>query len=317
MFRRDGDEEKIIQALDYKFKDKKLLLQALTRRSALNEGRQITTIGDFQRLEFIGDKVLNLVISDVLLENNPTWEEGRLTIEASKWVNNKGPLAQIASNLGLGNYLIMGSGEEKQNKARENTKVLSDAFEAVLGAIWLDSDKNFQRIRKFVLKQFNSIGLRDFNQEYEKLVVKFARITIANKILEDLMPEIFEAEGGREMSVCEMMQFGHAKQKATKPLSGLAASLENFLQSSADGEATEESLITLGGTEDSTFVSDAGDSKSERSGTVAAISLAASAARFGLMPAATSSRPAVTTGTPTSLVQPKTPTKLQFGGRAG
>jgi ribonuclease-3 len=92
MYRNESDRRKIERALGYQFKDEKLLLQALTRRSALNEGRQESTIEDFQRLEFIGDRVLNLVVSDVMFENNPAWDEGRLTMEVSRFVNNKGPL---------------------------------------------------------------------------------------------------------------------------------------------------------------------------------------------------------------------------------
>jgi ribonuclease III len=94
MYRNKKDHQKITRVLGYEFKNEKLLLQALTRRSGLNEGRQKSHIGDFQRLEFIGDKVLNLVVSDVLLENHPTWSEGELTKKASEFVNNKGPLAQ-------------------------------------------------------------------------------------------------------------------------------------------------------------------------------------------------------------------------------
>ncbi|CAM4430056.1 MAG: Ribonuclease 3 [Legionellaceae bacterium] len=72
----------------YQFKDEKLLLQALTRRSASNEGLQKFYIGDFQHLEFIGGRVHNLVASDILFELHPNWNEGKLTTELNKITNN-------------------------------------------------------------------------------------------------------------------------------------------------------------------------------------------------------------------------------------
>lgn len=232
MFRNKSDREKIIQALGYKFNNEKLLLQALTRRSGLMEKRQQSHIGDFQRLEFIGDKVLNLVVSDIIFENHPDWREGELTTEVSKFVNNKGPLFKMAQKLKLGDYLIMGAGEEKEQKARDNPKVLSDAFEALIGALWLDSGKDFKFIREFLLKQYKLLGLSDFNQDYEQAVTRMALRGIVSDVMEMTMPEMHEGMGGGGMSLFELIAFRGSKERATKPLSGLAASLERFLLSS-------------------------------------------------------------------------------------
>ena len=169
MFQDKDDFEKICEILQYKFKNKKLLLQALTRPSALVEKRQSREIEDFQRLEFIGDKVLNLVISHILIELYPSWREGRLTQETSKYVNNRGPLAAVARRLGLGDFLIMGRGEEFNNHARENDKVLSDAMEALLGALWLDSGCDFNFLKSFVIKHWAHLGLIPIVQ-YEELI---------------------------------------------------------------------------------------------------------------------------------------------------
>lgn len=231
MFKNVGDFKAITQALSYEFKDRKLLLRALTRRSAINERLQTSTIGDNQRLEFLGDKILNLVVSDIVMENHPDWSEGKLTTTVSQYVNNNGPLAKIAKHLGLDKYLLMGVGEEKENHARENTKVLSDAMEALIGALWLDNNKDYNFIRNFLEKKFRLLGLYDYNKAYEEAVVKVAAMTLANDLMESIMPEVYQAEGGIGMSLEELMQYTAAKKKATKPLSGFAASLEKFLAS--------------------------------------------------------------------------------------
>lgn len=164
MFRNKNDFQKICKILGYEFKNTNLLLQALTRRSALVEGRQSREIDDFQRLEFIGDKILNLVISDTLMAFYPTWREGQLTQETAKYVNNKGPLVAVARRLQLNDFLIMGRGEEMNNQARENNKVLSDAMEALLGALWLDSNRNYDLLKKFVLEYWGPLGLMPAEQ---------------------------------------------------------------------------------------------------------------------------------------------------------
>ncbi len=169
MFQDKDDFEKLCKILQYKFKNKNLLLQALTRRSALVEKRQSRDIDDFQRLEFLGDKVLNLVISHILMELHPSWREGKLTQETSKYVHNRGPLAAVARRLGLGDFLIMGRGEELNNHARENDKVLSDAMEALLGALWLDSGCDYNLLKSFIIKHWAHLGLIPTVQ-YEELI---------------------------------------------------------------------------------------------------------------------------------------------------
>lgn len=182
MFRYKDDYAKLCKILDYEFKDKRLLLQALTRLSGLNEGRQLTEIGHFQRLEFIGDKVLNLIISDILLETYPGWNEGKLTQETAKWVNNNGPLARVARSLQLGDFIIMGRGEEKHNLARENTKVLSDAMEALIGALWLDSKKDYSFLRNFIEKHWLSLGLIPASYRSLDIIIRDETITSSDRI---------------------------------------------------------------------------------------------------------------------------------------
>lgn len=173
MFRHPSDFEKLTKNLGYRFNNKTLLLQALTRTSALNESRQHRNVHDFQRLEFIGDKVLNLVVSDILMQQHPTWQEGKLTQEAAKLVNNNGPLAEVARSLTLDKCLIMGLGEEFYNQARNNEKVLSDATEALIGAIWLDSEHNYELMKQFIAVHFGPLGLCQLADSYELMEITY------------------------------------------------------------------------------------------------------------------------------------------------
>ena len=131
------------KALGYTFKNPKLMIQALTRRSAIEE--KIIEGQDFQRLEFLGDRVLNLVISEIVYHVCPTFGEGKMTQKASELTNNKGPLRDIALRLKLDQYLIVGKGEEINN-VRNNCKVLSDIVEAMIGAIWIDCGHDYEVI---------------------------------------------------------------------------------------------------------------------------------------------------------------------------
>ncbi len=122
--------------LDVRFRDRTLLHTALTHGSVGIEAR--SRHGDnYERLEFLGDAVLNLVISDHLYRMFPTRLEGDLArLRAS--VVSEGPLARIARGMDLGRYLLLGRGEEKCG-GRTRTSLLADALEAVIGAVYVDS----------------------------------------------------------------------------------------------------------------------------------------------------------------------------------
>ena len=103
-----------------------------------------------QRLEFLGDAVLQLVLTKELYEKFPNFGEGPLTKARAKMVNRR-TLADHARSIGLGNYLIVSRGEEIHG-GRERPSALADTYEALLGAIFLDS--GFERAREFILAQF-------------------------------------------------------------------------------------------------------------------------------------------------------------------
>lgn len=168
MFRQKTDKQKISKVIGYEFKTDKLLIQALTRTSGIVEAKQKSGVGDFQRLEFVGDKILGLVIADLLYDCHPTWKEGELTKKTSELVRNRGPLTIIAQKFSLGEYLIMGRGEE-MNHSRSNDKVLSDAMEALLGALWLDTGRDYTFMRHFIQEHWSPLGLLP-TATYEKLI---------------------------------------------------------------------------------------------------------------------------------------------------
>lgn len=117
-----------------KLKNQTLLKQAFVHRSYLNEDRSIKASNE--RLEFLGDAVLSFLTSHYLYETYPDFPEGKLTNIRSSLVNTKS-LASIAKDLGFGNLLFLSRGE-KDSGGRTNQSLLADAFEAMLGAIFLD-----------------------------------------------------------------------------------------------------------------------------------------------------------------------------------
>lgn len=118
------------------FRRSPLLQQALTHRSFANE--QSGAVEDNERLEFLGDAVLKFVMGKLLYERYPDLREGELTRLRSHLENNRHQLASFARALGLDQMLRLGRGAEKEG-ARENPEILSDAFEAVVGAYFLDA----------------------------------------------------------------------------------------------------------------------------------------------------------------------------------
>jgi ribonuclease-3 len=121
--------------LDYVFRDASLVETALTHRSWMNETQE-TLRTDNERLEFLGDAVLALVSSDLLMRRFPEQPEGELSKARAAIVNEAG-LARIADALTLGQWIFLGRGEE-QAGGRQKRSLLANAFEALVGAVYLD-----------------------------------------------------------------------------------------------------------------------------------------------------------------------------------
>lgn len=121
--------------LGYPFDDRALLTKALTHKSFSNENRTLN-LKDNERLEFLGDAVLDLVISELLFKLHEDVAEGELSKKRSHLVREE-TLSQVAVEIGLGDYLLLGKGEE-QSGGRIKSSLLANAFEALLAAVYLD-----------------------------------------------------------------------------------------------------------------------------------------------------------------------------------
>lgn len=137
--------EELEKRIGYTFRDKKLLRQALTHSSFANE-QKINKLEDYERLEFLGDAVLELVSSDFLFHENPQMPEGKLTKLRSSMVCEPA-LAYCARDLELGQYMLLGKGEEATG-GRGRDSITSDVMEAVIGAMYLDG--GFQAAHDFI-----------------------------------------------------------------------------------------------------------------------------------------------------------------------
>ena len=120
--------------IKFKFSDIELLNKALTHRSYANENSE--TLKHNERLEFLGDSVLDILVSDYLVHEYSEFAEGTLSkIRAA--VVNETCLAKLAKNIKLGNYLLLGKGEDLSG-GREKASILADTFEALAGAVFCD-----------------------------------------------------------------------------------------------------------------------------------------------------------------------------------
>ena len=155
------------------FNNEELLIQAMTHPSYANENDTISN----QRLEFIGDAVIDLAVGKFLYELMPYEDEGGLTKKRAQEVC-EGSLSQFAKSFDLGQYLFLGKGEEK-NQGREKQAVLADAFEAFLGAIFLD--KGLPEVYKVLNKVVFPEIKKNLNQENNDYKSKLQELVQSDK----------------------------------------------------------------------------------------------------------------------------------------
>ena len=148
--------------IKYTFKNKSLLELALTHSSYANESR--VHIEYNERLEFLGDAVLQLVTSEKLYKENPNMPEGKMSKQRAALVCEDA-LANYSKQIDMGRFLLLGKGEENTG-GRERPSILADAFEAVIGAIFLDG--GIENAKKFILRFLDDKGLH--LQDYKTLL---------------------------------------------------------------------------------------------------------------------------------------------------
>ena len=175
---------------DYEFNDKSLLELALTHSSFSNENNLPASN---QRLEFLGDAVLELVVSDMLYRRHPDMTEGELTkLRAS--IVCEPSLCEIARNIGLGNRILLGNGEEMSG-GRERGSILSDALEAVIGAIYLDG--GLKNAKDFIRANFSgkiegsaaNCFETDYKSRLQEIIQNRSKNTVVYKIIAEEGPD--------------------------------------------------------------------------------------------------------------------------------
>ncbi len=172
--------------LGYKFKDKKLIIEALTHKSYKQPY-------DNERLEFLGDAVLDLVVGEYLFEKFRTSDEGKLSKIRASLVNETG-FDKLARALNLGDYILLSNAEDN-NGGREKSSLLSNAFEAIMGAIYLEAGlAEVQRIAiKLIEENHEEISLdslfRDFKTTLQELTQARFGITPEYKVLASRGPD--------------------------------------------------------------------------------------------------------------------------------
>lgn len=185
--------EPLEENLNYKFNNLKLLKTALTHSSYANENKMKLTDNN-ERLEFLGDTILNLIVSQYLYKKYPYYPEGELTKIRAKVVCESS-LAFAARKIDLGKYLLLGKGEEATG-GRDRDSILADASEALVGAIYMDSD--FQVVNKLLLENFEADIVYavakgalfiDYKTELQENLQKITRSKIEYRVVKEEGPD--------------------------------------------------------------------------------------------------------------------------------
>ena len=181
--------EELEKRIGYQFHKISLLKQAVTHSSFMNE-QKIRKAGDYERLEFLGDAVLELVSSEFLFKLHPEVPEGELTKMRASMVCEPS-LAFCARDLELGCFLLLGKGEEATG-GRERDSIISDSMEAVIGAIYLDGGMEPAKayIERFILNDLEDKQLfYDSKSNLQEIVQGKLKKNVVYELLEESGPE--------------------------------------------------------------------------------------------------------------------------------
>ena len=186
--------DELIKHTSYRFKDDSLLEVALTHSSYTNECRKEVSLPCNERMEFLGDAVLQIIVSDHLYTAFEDCAEGYLTKQRQNLVCEH-TLAALARKIHLGDFLILGKGEE-QNGGRNHDSILADAFEAVLAAIYLDSGHDLEFLKMFVigllreeLEKCGKASLGDHKTRLQQLVQQAGHDKLHYKVVKETGPD--------------------------------------------------------------------------------------------------------------------------------
>ncbi len=210
--------------IGYTFNNKDLLKQAITHSSFINE-LKINKWESYQRLEYLGDAVLELSISEYLFHNHPEMSEGKMSKVRASMVCEQA-LAFCAKDIDLGQYILLGKGEESGG-GRERNSIISDVFEAIIGAIYIDG--GFQPAKAFVEKYvLEDIGERQLFVDCKSILQETIQSKSHSKLFYKLVAER-GPEHNKEFEVavyvdevCLATACGHNKKDAEQKAAYIA-----------------------------------------------------------------------------------------------
>jgi len=229
----NGSNAPLEKALGYQFNDPQLLICALRHSSYVNENALDNLVSN-ERFEFLGDAVLSLIISHLLMQRYPELTEGELSRNRAHLVNET-QLAAISREIGVGPYLLLGKGEALTN-GREKNSILADALEAVIAAIYLDG--GFEAAFQFVKGQFRerldnvhlSGDATDFKSKLQERVQQSYHQVPHYQVIGTSGPD-HDKTFRVKMTVAEITAEGDGKNKKMAEQDAARAGLERLDQS--------------------------------------------------------------------------------------
>lgn len=185
------DLEALEVVLGYRFRERATLELALRHTSWVNEHPEITG-GDNERLEYLGDAVLDLVVGHLLMTRYPELREGTLSVTRAQVVSEAG-LAETAAKLGLGAWMKLGKGEERSG-GRDKRSILADGFEALVAAVYLDGgfDAAFALVGRLLAQRIETVehtGFYDFKTRLQEVALARLRIAPIYTVIGELGPD--------------------------------------------------------------------------------------------------------------------------------
>lgn len=206
-----NDYTKLEKCLGYQFKDKNLIIEALTHKSYKKPYNN-------ERLEFLGDAVLNLIVGEYLFLKFPKSNEGELSKIRASLVNETG-FTKLANDINLGDYIFISTAEER-NKGRTKASILSDAFEAIMGAIYLESGLNVLKpiILELLENSYDKINLDVLFSDYKTALQEITQARFGS-IPEYKIEGSYGPDHKKEFEISiwiDDMNYGTAKGKSKK-----------------------------------------------------------------------------------------------------
>lgn len=206
-----SDYSKLEKCLGYQFKDKNLIVEALTHKSYKKPYNN-------ERLEFLGDAVLNLIVGEYLYHKFPKSNEGELSKIRASLVNETG-FTKLAKDINLGDFIYISVAEERNN-GRKKASILSDAFEAIMGAIYLESGLNNLKpiMLQLLENSYDKINLDVLFSDYKTALQEITQ-SMFGTIPEYKLEKSFGPDHQKEFEVSiwiDEKNYGTAKGKSKK-----------------------------------------------------------------------------------------------------